>query len=133
MESKRDEGGRFVEGSVLAHYGVKGMKWGVRRSQSERVSNKPTASEDVQKVDAHKAVIKVGGTRALSNKELKEVVDRMNLEQQYAQLKQKNGTKITKGHDEVKKILALGETASKAYNMINSPAGKALRKAVVGV
>lgn len=117
----------------LAHFGVKGMKWGVRRSASELASNKPPASEDVLRVDAHRNTVKAGGTRALSNKELRELVDRMNLEQQYSDLKAKNKSTIDKGHSEVKRILSLGDTASKAYNLYKSPAGKALRKALTGV
>ena len=118
-----------IGAEALKHYGVKGMKWGIRRSGAD----KPPASQDVETVDSHKQIIKAGSTRALSNKELREVVDRMNLEQQYSSLVSKEGSKIKQGHNQVKKILALGETAQKAYNMVNSPAGKALRKAIIGV
>lgn len=127
----------------LAHYGVKGMKWGVRKSEdsddgsSSAKKEKPGPSDDVVKVDGHQSVIKAGGTRALSNKELKEVVDRMNLEQQYSTLKTKSGTtvggKIDKGHEFIKKGAGFGETGVKIYNMVNSPAGTALRKLLVGI
>jgi hypothetical protein len=114
----------------LSHHGIKGMKWGVRRSDKQLAADRPPASEDVLKVDQHKATIEAGTTRALSNKELKELVDRMNLEQQYSDLLGKRKNTVDKGHNEAKKILAIGDTLSKAYNMYHSPAGKALRLAL---
>lgn len=68
---------------VLAHYGVKGMKWGVRRNRS---SSKPAASEDATRASEFAARAKKGGSKTLSNKELQDLVTRMNLEQQYARL-----------------------------------------------
>lgn len=70
--------------SYLAHYGVKGMKWGVRRSRKQL----DAASEDATKAAAAKAVIKKnkGKTDPLSNKDLKALVERMNLEQNYSRL-----------------------------------------------
>lgn len=66
---------------VLEHFGVKGMKWGVRKNRSG------SASEDAQRADAARKKIKTGGgTKALSNKELQDLVTRMNLEQQYKKL-----------------------------------------------
>lgn len=69
---------------VLAHFGVKGMRWGVRRS-----STSSTASEDAKRVAATKTKIRFGNTSRLSNKELQDVVTRMNLEQQYSNLTSK--------------------------------------------
>lgn len=68
---------------ILEHYGIKGMKWGVHKKSS---SSSAPDSEDVAKVKAAKAKIKTGGTNTLSNKELKALVERMNLEQQYVKL-----------------------------------------------
>jgi hypothetical protein len=64
----------------LAHYGVKGMRWGIRRKP------KAPPSEDVQRVKATESKIRRGKTDALSNKELQDVVTRMNLEQQYSRM-----------------------------------------------
>lgn len=84
---------------VLAHYGVKGMKWGVRRG-SQDVTLKTTPGKKVQAKggrgqpvsnDAKEAATsrqkaKASTTDALSNKELQSLVTRMNLEQQYSRL-----------------------------------------------
>lgn len=66
---------------VLEHFGIKGMRWGVRRKNPQH-----PASDDATLAKAHKAKAKASGTKALSNKELQELVTRMNLEQQYSRL-----------------------------------------------
>lgn len=67
---------------VLKHYGVKGMKWGVRRANPSGGTN--SGSEDAKTNRAIKAKVKAGGgTKALSNKELKDYLERMDLEKRY--------------------------------------------------
>lgn len=68
---------------ILAHFGVKGMKWGVRRSPKQLAN----ASEDHDTTQGiHSKVKSGGGTRVLSNKEIKTAIERMNLEQNYARM-----------------------------------------------
>lgn len=91
---------------VLAHYGVRGMKWGVRKKRAA-----PSGPADViVRANPGKKVKTAGGERhnshqdavaaavsrqkarkssvdSLSNAELKALVQRMQLEQQYSQLK----------------------------------------------
>jgi hypothetical protein len=75
---------------VLAHYGIKGMKWGVRRTRAQIDD-----SADVVKKKAVEAKLKSnrGSTDALSNEELKSLVNRLNLEQQYSNLTSNDKTK----------------------------------------
>lgn len=75
----------------IEHFGVKGMKWGVRKRASTLVSKakggpKEPASEDAVKAKALKKTAKTSSTDALSNKQLQDLVTRMNLEQQYSRL-----------------------------------------------
>lgn len=77
----------------LSHYGVKGMKWGTRKNGSGDV--KPGKSGKVNEAPSEDSV-RVGGinsrvkaqrsTKPLTNKELKDAIERMGLEQQYSKL-----------------------------------------------
>lgn len=65
---------------VLKHYGVKGMRWGVRNADP------PSASGDAETFRGIKTKAKAGGVKSLSNKELQDFIQRANLEQQYHRL-----------------------------------------------
>jgi hypothetical protein len=88
--------------NYLAHYGVKGMKWGIRSKLRDRLdSGKESARKEVKEAikrpvtadakvtNSSRSRIQKHGTDALSNEDLKALVTRMNLEQQYASLSQK--------------------------------------------
>lgn len=62
----------------LEHYGVRGMKWGVRRSKRQL--------ERAAKQRGGKSV------KDMSDQELRDVVNRMNMEQQYARLSSGRGS-----------------------------------------
>lgn len=86
---------------ILAHVGVKGMKWGVRNARNN--SSAVTVIDKKKKIktfggkgrSAHPEAIRVrsigqvakkSGTKALSNKDLDEYNKRLNLEQNYKRL-----------------------------------------------
>lgn len=105
---------------ILLHYGVKGMKWGVhrKRSSSEGIDPVPVRvrgdivrnkvkvktsggelhppSEDAVRAAVSKQKAKKSGTNALSNQELQQLVQRMNLEQQYSKLSSQNASPAAK-------------------------------------
>lgn len=69
----------------LAHYGILGMKWGVRRSEAQlaRARGKKSSEEendDYKKAHSSKSV------KSMSDKELRERLNRLNMEQQYKKL-----------------------------------------------
>lgn len=88
--------------NILAHHGVKGMKWGRRKSDNSPVSvsvqatrkgklktsggeNQPAHEDAISaKVSIRKA--KKSGVNSLSNEELQKLTTRLNLEQQVSKL-----------------------------------------------
>lgn len=123
------------------------MKWGVRRSNpsatgpvdvtlktipGKRVKTsggkRLPASEDAIKAAVAKQKARSSTTDSLSDRELQTLVQRMNLEQQYARLKGDSG--LAKGQKFVKDLLGLGKTAQEAYNVgssITNDIAKALK------
>lgn len=89
--------------NILAHYGRKGMKWGVRRRSSSS-SNEP-ASEDYKKA----VVSRSKSSSSLSNDEMQGLITRMNLEQQYTRLTTQvtpvNASRTSKATKFVKNLL----------------------------
>ena len=107
----------------VKHSGIKGMKWGVRRSRKELAKLRQGPSDDAKK--AHKALVKskISGVEALSNKELNALNPRLNLEQNYARLSYNPG-KLKKGLDTVSGLLKAGNTVNEAVKFAESPVGK---------
>lgn len=107
---------------VLSHHGIKGQRWGVRRSRGSdgTVKTGHVVSEDASKAAASKVIVKTHGTSALSNQDLQHLVSRMNLEQQFDKLsKSPSGiTKIKKGHEAVRQILNAVDTAKKISALV---------------
>lgn len=110
--------GGYSPDNVLAHFGVMGMKWGKRKGgvASKGPMPKPGTthqSHDSANADVAKHKVKAHGTKSLSNKELQDLVNRMNLEQQYSKL---NTEKKQAGKDFAVKILKdSGQEIAKSY------------------
>jgi 2'-5' RNA ligase len=98
--------------AYLEHYGIKGMHWGQRKASvdvrdGETVVTQPKAGgslmvaggkgipahEDAVKAATYKQQAKSSTVNALSNKELKDLVNRMNLEQQLSDLTTKEAVR----------------------------------------
>ena len=129
-ELKQSEGVDLSD--FLAHHGVLGMKWGHRKgssSESSKSSSSSHVSTDYAKAEAHKQTVKEHGTKALSNKELQDLVTRMNLEQQHRNLINNNAkpTKFESGQKRIDAILKVGRTLNDLNNLAKSPVGKAVR------
>jgi len=138
--------------AFLEHVGIKGMKWGVRRDrtpagQTVATQKKPGGKVKVvggKSIPAHPDAInakvsaqraKKSGTHALSNKELQDLVTRMNLEKQYSTLSSKPkdqtvSAKIDKGEKYAKKAVKVGKTGHDVYKFAKSPAGIAIAASI---
>ena len=91
----------YRENDYLAHYGIKGQKWGIRRYQNrngtltsagkKRRSNKTKGwSKEAKRANA----IKKKSVHQMTNKELSELNKRQELENKY---KQNNPSAVKKG------------------------------------
>lgn len=91
-----------VEGNLI-HFGRKGMKWGTRKPGTGTPSKRTKGSDSKAK------------TAHMSNDELRKVIDRMKLDQQYAELsapKKANGKKFAKSALETSGKTAIGAVVS---------------------
>lgn len=103
----------------LAHHGVKGMKWGKRKGSTSSVAT----SDDH---DSARALSKKSA-KELSNKELKTLNSRLQLEKSYKELSTKPHV-LSKGKKLAAAALGTAGMAVSAYNMAQSPAAKAAIK-----
>lgn len=71
----------------LAHYGVKGMKWGRKKG---------TPSADAAKSTAVRTTAKKAGVKSVSNKDLQEAINRMRLEQDFKRLSVNEKSPVTR-------------------------------------
>src|SRR4249919_1383395 len=101
--------------TFFEHHGIKGMRWGVRNDRS-RVTKLPQSAESKKVSDLRKRK-----PHQLTNKQLQSVNARLNMEQNFSKL---NPTKIQKGHNHVKGILAAATTITTLYGLSQSPLGK---------
>jgi hypothetical protein len=100
----QEEGKNFLD-----HHGVKGQKWGVRRTKR--------AIQRSSDAERH-ATARKKHVSELSDVELRDLTNRLNTEQQFARL--------TQGQSMAKKILATAGTANALVGVLKSPAAIAL-------
>lgn len=103
----------------LEHHGVKGQKWGIRNKKSAVKKTPRKTSSDYKKAKS----LQTRHPSSLTNKQLKELNERLNLEQNYNRL---NPTKKARGEAKVRAILG---TVTLAVTALNSPPARALSRA----
>lgn len=114
-----------MDQNMLMHYGILGMKWGVRRTEAQLArarggkskSSSEEASEDYKKAHSSKSV------KTMSDAELRSRINRIQMEQQYAKL---NPTAVDRGKSAANKIMksattvaTVTTTALTIYNNLN--------------
>lgn len=99
----------------LYHYGVLGMKWGVRRDRSRSGGSrqKRPSSQDSREASA----IKKKRLNEMSNAELRKFNERTRLEQEYSRL---NPNAVKKGWKYVATAVGVMGTAVALYNNSNN-------------
>ena len=140
----------------LAHYGILGMKWGVRRTDAQlarargkkptrltrkekkelkklpKVRMRPNSSEDAASVSVSRTQADQFGVQSLSNKQLQQINERLNLEQNYSRLTSapEGKSNLKKGKEIFDASMKGYETINKLYSIKNSSIVKDIRKAV---
>lgn len=101
---------------VLAHFGVKGMKWGVRKSRSTGTAPEHMA-ETAQKKHEVLTKIKKHGIDAATNDDLKMLEQRVKLETKFNELfPKKRHPAVVIGEQIVKRVLIpVGEQQAKDF------------------
>lgn len=100
---------------LLCHFGIKGMKWGIRRYQNKDGSLTPQGkirySEDYKRAHSGKNI------KEMSDTELRNVNNRLQMERQYSSLTRKTsrGKKIVQTLITTAGTLAAAEGAYKTY------------------
>lgn len=132
-----------MENNELAHYGILGMKWGVRRTpeqlarvrgsskktDSQTTAKKKTASKGVKKSSSKSTEPeKKKTTSELTDDELRAKINRLELEKRYKDLaKTVSPPKSTKGKDFVMRVIERsGENI--ATQLTTDLMGKAVNK-----
>lgn len=108
-------GQEFVE-----HYGIKGMRWGVRKRRNERERAKSFGRKGRSGGGDGKSV------KDLSDAELRQIVNRMQMEQQYANLASSGGRKKKNAGAEFAKSIAKDIAREQIKNSISRSISKQL-------
>ena len=108
-----------MSSNELAHHGIKGMRWGVRRYQNKDGSLTP-AGEKRKSESLHEDYIKAHtrkSRKSMSDAELRSRINRLEMERKYTQL---STERINKGKAYVNKSMkALGSVAALTTTAIN--------------
>lgn len=112
--------------AILAHHGIKGMRWGVRKAKDQTSTSKKSQKKYHSDYEQSRAY-KKQGYKNLSNKELQELTQRMNLERNLRDLESSD---YQRGLSFVKTITAAGTTIVSLYALSKTPLAQDIKKAL---
>lgn len=102
----------LTDEDVLEHFGIKGMRWGVRRTEkqleAQRARDEASSQDYKTSREARSKVGPNSDTSRLSNQELKILTDRMQLESRFRELASKEDQKYS-GKKEKSLVRKAGE------------------------
>lgn len=99
-----------MDDNYLSHYGIPGMKWGARKSKSSSGSSKRKRSNSSYKKEYNKKVKqqkknKYSDISNLSDQELRNRINRMQMERQYSSLLKDQSHAVRTGKNKTDGIL----------------------------
>jgi hypothetical protein len=112
----------------LAHYGIKGMKWGFRRTDAQLAKARTDISPDAARAQKTLATIKsTKSVSSVSDADLNHLINRINTEKRYAEIATSKEVKpLATTHKGIKIALGAGKTMNAAISFARSPAGRLL-------
>lgn len=130
-------GYKVVRDDELYHYGVKGMKWGVRRTAAQlghlvkkgasKIKNRISESNEKRKIRKQNEANKRKPVSEMTDDELKQRLNRLDMEKRYADyMKALNPKKESK----VKKLI--GEIASSGIKTVSNAGIQKISNALLG-
>lgn len=93
--------------NTLTHYGILGMKWGVRRTEAQLARARGSKKEVVEPHEDYKKAHAKVNVKTMSDKELRERLNRLDMEKRYKQL---DGSDTSKGKAFIDKVIKAGTT-----------------------
>lgn len=113
----------------LKHFGIPGMKWGVRKSKVSSGSDNKKGKPDLSEDHVYTRKLLATNTKYLSNAELKALNNRLDMEQKISQYKGKT-KRSEKVLNTIKGVTAAGTTIASLYALSNTQLFKDAKSAI---
>lgn len=98
-----------MDQNQLVHYGIKGMKWGVRRTDAQLARARGRTKPREEPHDDYKKAHDSKSVKSMSDAELRSRLNRLQMEQQYTKL---NPNTVSKGRSTVNALIKAGTTVA---------------------